>query len=131
LIGLDRAKNPIGFVFRKGRIVIMDYVELGKRIRVERGARKWTQARLAHEVSLSVSFLGHIERGTRKASMETVVGIANALQVSLESLLADSLLPLPQTTPYDPLSMRQRKALRQIVEHLSADLENWADAGEE
>ncbi|MCL2810907.1 MAG: helix-turn-helix domain-containing protein [Clostridia bacterium] len=108
----------------------MDYVELGKRIRVERTMRKWTQARLANEVSLSVSFLGHVERGTRKASMETVVGIANALQVSLESLLADSLLPLPQTTPYDPLNLRQRKALRQIVEHLSADLDNWADAGE-
>ena len=106
----------------------MDYVALGKRIRAERAARKWTQATLANEVNLSVSFLGHVERGTRKASMETVVALANTLQVSLESLLTDSLLPLPQTTPYDPLNLRQRKALRQIVQHLSADLEDWADA---
>jgi len=105
----------------------MDYVELGKRIRVERVVRRWTQARLANEVNLSVSFLGHVERGTRKASMETVVSIANALQVSLESLLADSLAPVPQVTPYDPLNPRQRKALRQIVQLLSADLENWAE----
>jgi len=105
----------------------MDYIALGKRIRIERTARKWTQARLANEVNLSVSFLGHIERGTRKASMETVVGIANALQVSLETLLTDSLAPLPQATPYDPLSTRQRKALREIVQQISGDLEEWAD----
>ena len=111
-------------------MITMDYIALGKRIRKERIARKWTQAYLATAVNLSVSFLGHIERGSRKASMETVVAIANTLQVSLESLLADSLSPLPQTTPYDPLNLRQRKALRQIVQYLSADLENWADADE-
>ena len=105
----------------------MDYIALGKRIRAERAARKWTQATLANEVNLSVSFLGHVERGTRKASMETVVAVANVLQVPVDSLLTDSLLPLPQTTPYDPLNLRQRKALRQIVQHLSADLEEWAD----
>ena len=105
----------------------MDYAALGRRIRAERTSRKWTQARLADGVNLSVSFLGHIERGTRKASMETVVAIANALQVSLESLLADSLAPLPQVTPYDPLSTRQRKALRQIVQQISGDLETWAE----
>ena len=103
----------------------MDYVALGKRIRTERTVHKWTQARLAQEVNLSVSFLGHVERGTRKASMETVVAIANAMQVPLESLLSDSLLPLPQTTPYDPLNSRQRKALRQIVRHLRDDLDMW------
>ena len=108
-------------------MAIMDYDALGKRIRAERTARKWTQATLANEVNLSVSFLGHVERGTRKASMETVVAIANALQVSLELLLTDSLAPLPQTTPYDPLNQRQRKALRQIVQQMSADLEDWAD----
>ena len=108
----------------------MDYVALGKRIRMERAARKWTQATLAKEVKLSVSFLGHVERGSRKASMETVVAIANALQVSLEALLADSLAPLPQTTPYDPLSLRQRKALRQIVQHMSAESESWVEEEE-
>jgi len=105
----------------------MDYVALGKRIRTERTAHKWTLARLAQEAGLSIAFLGHVERGTRKASMKTVVAIANALQVPLESLFFDSLLPLPQATPCDPLNPRQRKALRQIVQHLTADLDNWGD----
>lgn len=108
-------------------MVNMDYVALGRRIRAERTARKWTQTTLANAVNLSVSFLGHVERGTRKASMETVVAIANVLQVPVDALLSDSLLPLPQTALYDPLNPRQRKALRQIVQHLSADLEDWID----
>ena len=109
----------------------MDYVALGRRVRQERVARKWTQARLAKEVKLSVSFLGHVERGSRKASMETVVAIANMLQVPLEALLGDSLLPLPKSTPYDPLNPRQRKALRQIVRHLSDDLDTWDEGGDQ
>ena len=107
----------------------MDYVALGKRIRQERTARKWTQARLAREVHLSISFLGHVERGTRKASLETVVAIANALQVSLESLLAASLLQLPKpapTTPYNPFNPRQQNMLRQLAQHLDNDfLDQW------
>jgi len=112
-------------------MAFMDYVALGKRIRTERSARKWTQATLANAVNLSVSFLGHVERGTRKASMETVVAIANVLKVPLELLLSDSLVALPQTTPYGPLNARQRQALHHIVQQIGADLENWAEASDD
>ncbi len=105
----------------------MDYEALGKCIRKKRIAHKWTQAQLATALNLSTSFMGHIERGTRKASMETVVSIANTLQVSLESLLADSLIPLPESDEYDPLNPRQRRALREIVQQLTKDLDKWAD----
>lgn len=104
----------------------MNYVALGKRIRTERMAKKWTQARLAKEIGLSVSFLGHVERGSRKASLETLVGISNTLQVSLEYLLSDSLITHPQTDLYDSLTPRQRKALREIVQQIGKDLDDWA-----
>ena len=105
----------------------MDYIALGKRIRMERAACKLTQARLAKEVHLSVSFLGHVERGTRKASLETIVAISNALQASLEYLLSDSLVEVPHPGIYDSLNARQRRVLREIVQHIGKDLDKWAE----
>ncbi len=69
----------------------MDYAKLGKQIRQERRAQRLTQAELAEEVGVSLSFLGHIERGTRVPSLETLVTIANQLRVSMDYLLDDSL----------------------------------------
>ena len=53
----------------------LDYLSLGQRIRKKRRERHWTQAQLARAVGLSVSFMGHVERGTRKASLESLVAI--------------------------------------------------------
>jgi transcriptional regulator with XRE-family HTH domain len=69
----------------------MDYVALGDRIRRLRRNRELTQEELAKRSKISPSFIGHIERGTRKASIETLVCIANALQCGLDELMADSL----------------------------------------
>lgn len=46
-----------------------------------------SQEALAELCDISPSFMGHIERGTRKMSMETFVSIANALHVSTDYLL--------------------------------------------
>ncbi len=69
----------------------MDYNALGKRIRQQRKQRKWTQENLAERAGISVSFLGHIERGSRKASVETLVSLSNSLQIGTDYLLSDSL----------------------------------------
>ena len=61
------------------------------RIRRARKAAGMTQADLAEKLGISTSFLGHIERGTRKASLDTLVKMANEMGVSLDSLAADSL----------------------------------------
>lgn len=50
-----------------------------------------TQAQLAEKVGISLSFLGHIERGTRIASVETLLRISIALKMSLDLLLQDSM----------------------------------------
>lgn len=52
-----------------------------------------TQSTLAERADISLSFLGHIERGSRKASLETIVSLCNALHVSPEYLLRESLVP--------------------------------------
>ena len=69
----------------------MDYIAMGNHIRTQRRKQKITQEALATRVGLSASFLGHIERGSRIASLETLVAICNALDVSPEYLLFDSL----------------------------------------
>ena len=71
----------------------LDYTALGHRIRQNRRVLHLTQTELAEQVGISLSFLGHIERGTRKASIETLVGIAAALNVSVDSLLVDTYIP--------------------------------------
>lgn len=69
----------------------MNYEALGRRIRAQRKLSHMTQEQLSELAGISLSFLGHIERGSRKASLETLVGIANALKVSTDVLLQDSL----------------------------------------
>ena len=74
----------------------MDYKRLGKRIRDERIRVYKTQEQLAEMVEVSHVYVGQIERAERKLSLETLVKIANALNVSIESLLRDSLIQLSE-----------------------------------
>ena len=69
----------------------MPYKEFGKRVREQRQLAKMTQEKLAEKAGVSFAFVGHIERGTRKASLDTVVKLANALKISPNILLQDSL----------------------------------------
>lgn len=69
----------------------MDYAALGKRVRQYRRIARMTQETLSERIGISCSFLGHIERGTRKASLETLIALSNALEVSPDLLLQDSL----------------------------------------
>lgn len=70
---------------------IVNYAGFGRRIRKCRKDHRMTQEELAERVGISISHLGHIERGTRKASIETLVRIARSLNISVDELLKDSL----------------------------------------
>ena len=65
----------------------IDYRKLGKRLKEERKKQGVTQEKLAEYVNLSVSHLSHIENGNEKTSLQTIVNIANVLNVSLDDLL--------------------------------------------
>lgn len=69
----------------------IDYKVLGSQIRYIRNLQHLSQEDLAEMCEISPSFMGHIERGTRKMSMETFVSIANALHVSTDYLLYTQL----------------------------------------
>lgn len=70
---------------------IIDYVSMGKRIRKYRMAKGMTQSDLAEAVQRSNTTISHIEVGSGKPELNTVVRIANALGVSMDMLLCDSL----------------------------------------
>ena len=65
----------------------LDYNKIGRRIRQVRKAKGWSQGTLAQKCGISMSFLGHIERGTRVMSMDTFAGICRALEVKADELL--------------------------------------------
>ncbi len=65
----------------------LDYGKMGMRIRQLRKAKGWSQGGLAQKCGISMSFLGHIERGSRIMSMETFANICMALDAGADELL--------------------------------------------
>ena len=65
----------------------LDYGKMGMRIRQVRKAKGWSQDDLAKKCGISMSFLGHIERGTRIMSLETFVSLCGALDTNADELL--------------------------------------------
>ena len=68
----------------------MDYVALGARIKNKRLEQNLTQEQLDEKVELSAVYIGQIERGERKMTIDTLVKLANSLNSSIEELLKDS-----------------------------------------
>lgn len=69
----------------------MDYKKLGERIRKARNAMHYSQERLAGEINYSVPHISHVENAKVILSIDFLVKISNALQVSADQLLCDSL----------------------------------------
>lgn len=65
----------------------MDYSAIGEKIRLKRLILGLTQARLAECAGISTAFMGHIERGTRVMSIETLCALCKALELSANDLM--------------------------------------------
>lgn len=72
---------------------MINYIALGKKIRKVRIEHNYTQRQLAIKLHFSVKHLGNIERGNARPSLECLVDISIALNISIEYLLSDSLPP--------------------------------------
>ncbi len=69
----------------------LDYQAIGVRIRRLRKERGLTQQTLAEMSGQEPSNISHIERGATKLSLPTLVSVANALDVTVDQILCDSL----------------------------------------
>lgn len=65
-----------------------NYKNIGKKIKQERETLKLTQKELAQRAGIDFRFLGNIERGVSKPSLDTIVKIAQALDIPLDILVA-------------------------------------------
>lgn len=68
----------------------MDYINLGIRIKRKRLEMNLTQENLAEMAKISTAYMGQIERGEKRLSLENFVNIANALNCSTDELLRNS-----------------------------------------
>lgn len=62
-------------------------LKFGKRVRKTRKALDMSQEELAHEADSNRTYISDVERGTRNPSIEVVERIAQALNVTMGSLL--------------------------------------------
>ena len=69
----------------------INYLALGKRIRIARKNKGLTQLALSERVHCSVSYLSYIETGRKCISLELLIDVANALSTSADALLLDCL----------------------------------------
>lgn len=70
----------------------LDYKAIGKRIKIARIKADMTQERLAEAVGLSPTHLSNFETGTTRVSLNAIVSLANALSVTVDDLLCDSVI---------------------------------------
>ena len=70
----------------------LDYKAIGKRIKIARIKADLTQERLAEMVEISPTHISNIETGTTRVSLSAIVSLANALSVTVDDLLCDSVI---------------------------------------
>ena len=69
----------------------LDYKSIGLRIRRYRIKRGMSQEQLAEKADLSRSHITYIEKGEKAVSLEALVEISNALEVSTDECLVDNM----------------------------------------
>ena len=67
--------------------MIIDYIEIGKRISSLRQEQKITQAQLAEKLDISIKHCSEVERGISSLSLEKLVILCPILSTNLDFLI--------------------------------------------
>jgi len=70
----------------------LDYKAIGKRIKIARIKADLTQDKLSEKVGISPTHLSNIETGTTRVSLTAIVKLANALNITADDILCDSII---------------------------------------
>lgn len=65
----------------------LNYIEIGKRIRIKRKEMHLTQEKLSELIDVSPTYISEIERGTSISSLSTIAKLANVLGLNLDYLV--------------------------------------------
>ena len=73
--------------------MVVSYELISRRIRELRIGRGLSQAQLAEKADTTMPYINHIEKGRKKPSLEMLISIAVALDVSIDVLLHGNQAP--------------------------------------
>lgn len=91
----------------------MNYALMGQKIKLQRKKTGYTQNQLAELVEISASFMGHIERGTRVMSLDTLWRLCVVLNMSADVLL--DITPSSQENANTELALQHLQAAIEIL----------------
>ena len=70
----------------------LNFELIGQRIKDVRILKRMTQAELAEQTRMSVTYISHIETARKKASLTALISIANVLDTTVDTLLIGNQL---------------------------------------
>lgn len=103
------------------------YQIIGENIRIRRNQLHLTQNRLSEMCGFSRSYIGTIERGNKKFSIEVLIKIANQLNVTLNYLAGDLIesydngLKEDMETYLADIPKEKQESLKNIIKTISAE----------
>jgi len=102
----------------------MESYMLGKNIKKYRREKGMSQETLAEKINLSVNYIGMLERSEKLPSLTTLIKIANALDVTTDILLCESLnaeCEIKSTILFDKISrlpLLEQKRIFSVIDTL-------------
>lgn len=93
------------------------FIALGQRIAEQRKACAITQVQLAEQLGISQQAMNSFEKGRRRVPVSLLPVIAQALDTTLDALLADNVSPAMKSAPK---KRGPQKKIRQQLEQIEA-----------
>ena len=112
--------------------ISVNHRQIGYRIKEVREQNHISQAQLAEMTDLSISYISHIENAKRKASLESIIRIVNALGITVDELLAGVQMNNPAAYPTDIYRIMEdcsENENRFIYELITASLDTMHNTG--
>ncbi|MBR5111515.1 MAG: helix-turn-helix transcriptional regulator [Clostridia bacterium] len=106
---------------------MVDYQAMGRRMKMKRRSRHLSQEDVANAAQISASYYGNIERGTRIPSIDTLVQIANFLNVGTDFLLFDSVKAASPQFSQTEMKLLSRYLRARVAELVYDDPEEYED----
>ena len=109
-------------------------VEFGQRLREIRRRRDLEQAVLAETARVPTSSISHFERGKHKPSLDTLIRLADGLDVSIDYLVGRADSPnahkrVYRKVPFIPMTPSEVEAIEDYIEWremTGRNTEDWA-----
>ncbi|MCL2080851.1 MAG: helix-turn-helix domain-containing protein [Oscillospiraceae bacterium] len=69
----------------------IDFIAIGQKLKKERRNIGWTQEKVAEAIGVTTAFVGHIERGEKSMSLDTLINLCNFYRITIDYVLSDTL----------------------------------------